>query len=1024
VRTARTTAGLITALTLFTLGALCGQTPAQLRSEANELFDNNKFEQANIRYKAAQAGYLAQSNWADYLRCQGDIAQCLIFTSQYKACGDTLRRGLQLYDAKLSRDPSTAEVMLLLKFHTGILLARTGKFSEGYNLFEEILPQAVAKCPNAFSLHGRIHRGLGYCKMNLAEYPQAEQHCLDAIRILGPDGQHDRIAATYSYLTLGNIREYMFNFQGALECYQLLERWQSRNPKRNSLIDAFIYGSLGRAFQGLGDYTKALEYSQQSLSTFKQTFGLRNLNTIGGIMRVADIYRVRQQWNTAMPEYVTALQYLDSLYQAPNENRAMCLSTMAECQAGLGQWPQAVASWQKAITEAEHLDQQRYLPLVRESLGKFYLKNGNLEEALTQLQAAEQLLEPQKGNRFADLCRVKALVSKTYIREGRYDEALAKIQESLQLQCRTEQVLTGYANPPEDKLLLSGSLILTLATKADALYYHWTANGGDMNLLRSALQTCHYAIQAGERFRQQFQRSRDENYEWVGQYQGLFVRGVAAAQQLFQQTNDRAYLQQAFALADRNKALLLSEGLQNADAKLFAGVPRALLDEEAALAREIAYYERKVAEATTTRKPAAVAQLEAVIFEKKRTYEALIAGMERDHPYYFEQKYRPRLASALNIQQELDESALFIEYLMDVENRQVYIFTISKSRGLDLVVQPLPDGADAQLTNFNALLKSVYLPRDDKRQQFIQLSHRLYRTYLQPVAEQLRDKKKIIVVADGQLHYLPFELLLTEPGDGSYNALPYLLRQAEISYQYSGSLWIRQRDQRGSRPETGLLAFAPVFNGTNTPNATQRGSNSLEEGGGVRIFPPLPNVKTEVKSIVGLFVNQQNTVLMDQDAHETALKAALEQPFRIIHLASHSFANTEQPKFSGIACSSVPGLADDNILYAGELYNLRIQADLVVLSSCESGAGKLFNGTEGLLGLNRSFIYAGAANIVYSLWGANDQTSNDFMVSFYEEMLKDGQDYATALRAAKLRMLDKPATASPGIWGGFLLLGQ
>ncbi len=1005
---------------MFAAGNLAGQTPAQLRSEASELFDQNRFDQANTRYKAAQKGYLSEGNWADYLRCQGDIANCLIYMSQYKACGDTLRNGLRMYEAQLARDASTVEVMFLLKYHTGILLSRIGKFTEGYQLFEELLPLALEKCPTLYGLHGRIHRGLGYCKMNLAEYPQAEQHCLDALRVLGPEGRHDRTAAMYTYLTLGNIREYLFNFQGALEGYQLLERWQSKAERRNLMIDGFLYGSQGRAYQGLGDYTKALEYSQQSLTLFKEIFGTRNLNTIGGIMRVADIYRVRQQWGGAMAEYKTALQYLDSLYQTPNENRAMCLSTLAECHAGLSQWPEAVASWQKAIAEAERLDQQRYLPIARESLGKFYLKNGNLEEAMAQLMAAEQLLEPQRSSRFAELCRVKALISKTHIREGRYDEALAKIQESLQLQCRSEQPLTGYANPPEDKLLRSASLILTLGAKADALYYHWTANGGDIDLLRNALQTCQYAIQAGERFRQQFQRSRDENYEWVGQYQALFVRGVAAAHQLFQQTNDPAYLQQAFALADRNKALLLTEGLQNADAKLFAGVPKALLDEEAALAREIAFYERKVAELSAARKTDP--RLESIIFDKKRAYEALIATMERDHPYYFEQKYRPRFASAASIQQELDNESLFIEYLADSDNRQVYIFTISKKEGLSLVVQALPEGADAQLNNFNALLKSVYLPRDDKRQQFSQLSYRLYRTYVQPIDEHLRDKNKLIIVADGMLHYLPFELLLTQPADGPYASLPYLLRQADISYQYSGSLWSRLHDQIGSRPEAGLLAFAPVFKGI-VATSPQRGSVS-QNGSAPRSFSPLPHVKAEVENIVTLFDQQPNTVLMAEGAHEMALKAALEMPHRIIHIASHSFADTEQPKFSGIACTPTSDSDEDNILYAGELYNLRISADLVVLSSCESGAGKLYNGSEGLLGLNRSFIYAGAANIVYSLWGANDQTSNDFMVSFYQEMLKEGQGYAAALRAAKLKMLGNPATASPGVWGGFLLLGQ
>jgi len=161
-----------------------------------------------------------------------------------------------------------------------------------------------------------------------------------------------------------------------------------------------------------------------------------------------------------------------------------------------------------------------------------------------------------------------------------------------------------------------------------------------------------------------------------------------------------------------------------------------------------------------------------------------------------------------------------------------------------------------------------------------------------------------------------------------------------------------------------------------------------------------------------------------QEANEMALKTALEKPYQYVHIASHSFANLQQSKFSGIACAepSEKESKEDGILYVGEIYNLDVPADLVVLSSCESGVGKLSEG-EGMLGLNRSFVYAGVPNVIFSLWKINDKTSSDFMIDFYRNLLA-GKSYAEALRAVKLKMIKTESLASPNLWSGFLLIGR
>ncbi len=1020
---------LVTLFFLFFTSNLLAQHPDSLSKEGSTSQMRGRFDVAIEKYKAAQVIYRKQDNWEGWLRAQVSLGTCLMIISKFDASKDTLTNGMRLCEKKLARHPQRQHIYLSLKAGYAFTLTRTGEYVKSVDLFNEALKQAETDCPKEYLLLGQINRDLGYAKLSFGEYLDAQKYCTKAVEILGDEGEYDFTITILAHITLGEIKEKLFDFDGALVSYQKAEILQNKAPVKIIPFVGFLTGALGRTYQGLGDYTLAMEYSQRSLAIFKTLFSMKSLNAINCVMQVANIYRLRQEWPQASQEYQTALLYIDSLYKKPHENRAMVLSSLAECQIGMGLWMAAVQSWQRSIAEAERLDQQWYLPTARESLAKFYLKHNNPVEALSELQLAEAQLEPQKKSRFADLCRVKALIGQAHIQLKQYDEALVKVKEALVLQCREGSNLSGNANPAEDKILMSGSVIFTLSVKADALYYKWFADGGGSELLTSSLKTSQLAIRVGERFRHQFQRSVDENYEWINQYQTLFVRGVAVAHQLFLQTNDPAYLQQAFTLADRSKALLLSEGLQNLDAKLFAGVPRALLDQEAALTREIAYYEKKVSEAIATGDVSPLAQQqEGLLFEKKRAYETLVADMEREHPYYYEQKYRPRLVSARDIQARLEDKDIFIEYLIDSINRQIYSFAITKSEGLNVNVQLMPDGADAQLNNFYRLLQANDLNSNEKRLQFIQASHRLYRIYVEPIAAYLNQKEKMIVVSDGLLRYLPFELLLSESSSGSYSALPYLLRKMCLSYQYSASLWLRQQDQRNIQPRTGLLVFAPLFEGPATANATRQTPQRLSGSNTPINFPPLPYAREEAKTIAQIFNNQPVTLLLEQTATETALKDALKKPYRVVHIASHSFADVRQAKFSGIACGmlSVNSSVDDNMLYASELYNIQIRADLIVLSSCESGLGR-HSDSEGLLGLNRSFIYAGAANIVYSLWSANDQSVGELMTPFYQEMVKNTtgtKTYAPFLRTAKLKMLDDPATACPNKWGGFMLLGE
>jgi len=190
-------------------------------------------------------------------------------------------------------------------------------------------------------------------------------------------------------------------------------------------------------------------------------------------------------------------------------------------------------------------------------------------------------------------------------------------------------------------------------------------------------------------------------------------------------------------------------------------------------------------------------------------------------------------------------------------------------------------------------------------------------------------------------------------------------------------------------------------------------------------FPELPGTENELRSIISLFTAKKRKAVgfFHAQATEQFFKSPAMKGFSMIHLATHSLTNIDKPKLSGFlfAPRESDGDEEDGILYAEETYNLNLDCKLLVLSSCESGTGRLIPG-EGLLALTRGLYYSGARNIVFSLWKVEDKATGDLMVRLYREILQ-GEPYDQAIKKAKLSFIANPFTAFPKYWAGFMLLG-
>lgn len=277
-----------------------------------------------------------------------------------------------------------------------------------------------------------------------------------------------------------------------------------------------------------------------------------------------------------------------------------------------------------------------------------------------------------------------------------------------------------------------------------------------------------------------------------------------------------------------------------------------------------------------------------------------------------------------------------------------------------------------------------------------------------PLESALKGRTRLLIVPDGGLHYLPFEVL--------GGATP-LVERFQIAYAPSASALAALRRRREGRtpPPRTLMALAdPELPGGETPAAAERGF----------LFTRLPNARLEANVLRDLFGAAGSRVLLGADAREGNVKSGGADGYRYVHFATHGYLDEAQPARSGLVLAREAEGVEDGFLQAREIFRLKLNADVVTLSACQSGLGKLIAG-EGVMGLSRAFLYAGAQSLVVSLWNVNDAATAELMKTFYGH-LKAGVARDEALRRAKLALRNGPNRIwrHPYYWAPFVLIGD
>ena len=512
---------------------------------------------------------------------------------------------------------------------------------------------------------------------------------------------------------------------------------------------------------------------------------------------------------------------------------------------------------------------------------------------------------------------------------------------------------------------------------------------------------------------------------------------------------------------ERSRARTLLELLDAAHADIRKGVDSALLAQQRSLRTDInAKRDRRISLLGEKQSDVPLKTVDKEISDLVKQYEDVDAKIRTSSPEYAALT-QPQPLTAQQIRNDLlDRDTVLLEYSLGEERSYVFAVTPQATRTF-----PLPPRAEIQQAAQH-LYRLLSAHPAGEQKELERASANLSDLVLRPIAAQLT-AKRIVVVADGALQNVPFAMLPEPPATGGVArpAVPLIVNHEVVNLPSASVLAVlrRQGSARTRPAKTVAILADPVFT-TDDPrvslnavlktaasqerpvpaaalSAEQRSSReaknvstdlltrSAEDLGlnrkGNLHLSRLVYTRQEAAGIRAAFPDKTGMSALDFNASRSTATSAELSHYRIVHFATHGLINSDHPELSGLVFSLVDqnGKQQDGFLQLKDIYNLNLPADLVVLSACETGLGKEING-EGLIGLTRGFMYAGATRVVASLWNVSDVATAQLMASFYHAMEKEHLSPAAALRSAQIAMWKERRWNSPYFWAAFQIQGD
>ena len=818
----------------------------------------------------------------------------------------------------------------------------------------------------------RTYNIIGTIYNDLAQYEKALYWCNKSHAIRKQLGAKNELAISIN--TIGYIYFSQGNYKESLLWYFKAQAIQEKNGFKADL--AHTYNNIGAAYKYQGLFDKALAWCQKGRIIVEQLG--QKVKMAKAYNNIGIIYNAKEDYAEALTWYKKAQKIREDL--GLEVDLAISYNNIAGIYEHLGQYDKAESFCKKAIAIQEKLGLDIDLAISCNMMGYIYNTQEKYELAILWYSRTKNIRE--KLQLETGLPHAYNNLATVYQSVGLFRESLSYINKAKRIQ---------------ERLNLDVNLAITYNNFAH-IYYKF-------NKLDSALYYAQLSISLHEQLRN-LNRGQTDRQIYLDKSQPALGFGLASAYKLAQYPT-------AFSLSEKAKARGLADLLVEKAIQL-KKLPEEIDTSYQLVINQLNAINQMLADDIPEAKRTNLLTSRNKLYKEKKVLEDQIKTIA---PAYANLAY-PETTTHNQTQSVLKNNEALVSFFTGTENTYVFIITPTAFQMLDLgTTDSLKMLVNQYRHDFlpnqrNAAQRGDMMQNNQLKLQFFSLSSQLYQKLWTSVkATGLLKGKDIIIVPDGFLNYLPFELLIEDHAIRDFKDYNYLIKRHSISYYPSATVlhFERTNKQTPHAPTQDFLGIAV---------SDFQNNHCYEEN--IAPFLPLPLNESEVDNIAKRFAN--NRVLKGKQTKESDLKGMNLTPYRYLHFSTHGLINTENPDFSRILLT--PADTEDGCLNLYEIFDLELNADLVSLSACETGLGKLVRG-EGMVGFTRALMYAGTPSVILSLWNVADESTKNLFVNYYSELSQNGADKYLPLRAAQLHMIQQGGEyANPFYWAPFIFIGE
>jgi CHAT domain-containing protein/Tfp pilus assembly protein PilF len=801
---------------------------------------------------------------------------------------------------------------------------------------------------------------------------------------------------------------------------------EPRKQRKNKIYLAITFNNIGLTKKVQGHYEEARNYLKEALELCKKANQSEELSTI--LNNLGLVY-------DAQGNYDKAIQfYFESLQVDKNSNHFTQLNNLGLIYNFQGKYQEAIKFMDQALQSARNAGSPLNIATATQNLGLIYSDMGNGEKALEYYQEALDIFKKlqNRDGMASALANLIVLCSENnddYNALSYSDNAISMIDSlndpNIVLTIINNVTLAYSKFGKLEKFLSYFDKLLSLIDKVE--------NPLILGNLLLNVGTIYSYLEKLDKSEEYFDKSLkilDDARHYFGD--------VESRQHFSLKFNDyySAYFDILFKLSNFSKAYVISEANRSKTLNELIIESKSDFTSDGdsnivAKDRETDYslklISRQISHTNNNEESERLKALQDSLYNIKMVIKE---QLKHASPKYSAIKY-PEPINVEEIKNELDEGTALLSYKAGLSNFYVSVITKNSFEIVKL------DSVDIIKEDVNAFYNSIISGKREISKSFIKRNRTLYDKLLAPVEKIIGGKSTLLIIPDGTLYYLPFEALLTKDitetdldkiSNFDFSSLPHMIKDYDISYLPSATMLKIFKLYNGPEAPKDFICFAdPVFaseneTGISPNNEIGEIKKTLRSGKEYTELERLQATGVEADEISRLFNSESVTVYKREAANEDNLKKEDLSQYKYLHFATHGLINESKPQFSKLALSYDLASEEDGFLDVREIFELKLNAEMVVLSACETGLGKEVKG-EGIIGLTRAFIVAGAKRVVVSLWSVSDESTKDLMIDFYKS-INSGMSKSSALREAKLKMINSVKYSHPYYWAPFVMFGE